>query len=789
MDKNRPVGREKHVTSGSSSVSKKGSGLGTGPVGNVSSHSNSGNHTQLSGSGSGRRAGTRAGGIGFGGVALIIAFFVLKSCMGGGSGSIGTVSQSDLYDFSSSSGTTQQYDYSSSATSMQADASVAAGARDKYTDIIGGGQDTMTIMVYMCGTDLESKSGMATSDLNEMLQANLSDKINLVVYTGGCKQWKNNVISSTNNQIYQIKGGKFVLLEENMGRGAMTDPATLTSFIDYASDKFPANRQALIFWDHGGGSITGYGYDEKNPGGSMNLAGIDEALSNAGEKFDFIGFDACLMATIENGLMLDKYADYMIASEETEPGVGWYYTNWLTKLSSDTSMPTVEIGKNIVDDFVDVCDSKCRGQKTTLSVVDLAELTCTVPDKLTDFAKAANSQIKNKDYVSLSKARKNTREFAQSSHIDQIDLVHFAMNVGGEEGKELADAIEGAVKYNRNSSSISDAYGISAYFPSGKDQRKSSSALNIFKKIGMNNEYSKCIQEFSSVATAGQLAEGGMSSPISSLFGSSVGGGSAQPATGADADMIGTLLGSMLSGQGSGSYGFDSSALMDLFGGREISVDETAQMVAENYFDAGNLVWTDNKMVLPEDQWNLVNELDLNVFVDDGSGYIELGMDNTFDFDEEGNLIGEYDGTWLAIDGQIVPYYHTNTTVYSDDKYVIDGYVPCLLNGEQAMLFITFDSDNPNGRINGAQYIYKNQETDAVAKALTEIKAGDVIQPVCDYYSYDKEYQDSYMMGDEIVLSDNYEISNVKIKDGDTLATYRFTDIYNQYYWTPVIGR
>ena len=126
----------------------------------------------------------------------------------------------------------------------------------------------------------------------------------------------------------------------------MTKPDTLTGFIQWCNQNYPANRRELIFWDHGGGSISGYGYDEKNPGsGSMTLSGINQALKNAGVTFDFIGFDACLMATVETALMLDDYADYMIASEETEPGVGWYYTNWLTELSADPSMSTLEIGK------------------------------------------------------------------------------------------------------------------------------------------------------------------------------------------------------------------------------------------------------------------------------------------------------------------------------------------------------------------------------------------------------------------------------------------------------------
>ena len=102
------------------------------------------------------------------------------------------------------------------------------------------------------------------------------------------------------------------------------------------------------------------------------------------------------MATVENGIMLSQYADYMIASEETEPGVGWYYTNWLTELGKNTSMPTTRIGQRIADDFVEVCNRQCRGQATTLSVVDLAELQGTIPEELKQFSIDTNELIKNK---------------------------------------------------------------------------------------------------------------------------------------------------------------------------------------------------------------------------------------------------------------------------------------------------------------------------------------------------------------------------------------------------------
>ncbi|MBQ8956006.1 MAG: peptidase C11, partial [Lachnospiraceae bacterium] len=370
------------------------------------------------------------------------------------------------------------------------DTSVDPSARNRYTTIRGNGDDIVTIMVYMCGTDLESRSGMATNDLTEMSKATLSDNVNLIVYTGGCKGWKNNVISSRTNQIYQIKNGGLKCLENDLGSKAMTDPATLTSFIKYCSSNYPADRNMLIFWDHGGGSISGYGYDEKFAGsGSMSLAGINTALKNAGIKYDFIGFDACLMATVETDLMAAEYADYMIASEETEPGVGWYYTNWLTALSKNTSMPTIEIGKNIVDDFVDVCARSCYGQKTTLSVVDLAELSATVGDDFKSFSQDTTQLIKDGEYKVVSDARSNVREFATSSRIDQIDLVNFAQNLGTDKGKALSDTLLSSVKYNRTSSNMTDAYGISIYFPYRKTSSVSK-AVSTYDQIGIDSEYS-----------------------------------------------------------------------------------------------------------------------------------------------------------------------------------------------------------------------------------------------------------------------------------------------------------
>ncbi len=768
MNQNRPRGRDKNVTSGGSGAHRRGEGLGTGRVG---SGSFSG------GSSSGGNGIKRAAAGGGGGLAIIIMIvaFILK----GGGGNSGNSGGSTPSDFSSSDTSSNSY-----ISDTNVDTSVAGGSRAKRTVIKGNNKDTVTIMVYMCGTDLESKYGMASADMEEMRAASFGDNVNLIVYTGGCKSWKNSGISSSVNQVYQIKNGKINRLVDDDGSKAMTDPNNLANFIKYCSKNFPANRNELILWDHGGGSVSGYGYDEKNAkSGSMDLAGIDKALTSGGVKFDFIGFDACLMATAENALMLDKHADYLVASEETEPGIGWYYTNWLNNLGKNTSLSTLEIGKNIVDDFVGECGKKCRGQKTTLSVIDLAEFANTVPSKLSSFAKSVSTKITNEQYKEISDARYATREFAESSKIDQVDLVNLAENVGTNEGKSLADALRKAVKYNQTSSNMTNAFGVSIYFPY-KRTSYVDTACSINNQVGIDSEYSKCIKQFASLETSGQIAAGGTGSALSSLFG--LGGSSGSSGS---SDIIGSLLSGFLGGGSSGKSiaGLDGSNTEFM---KDTDIDSTSDYLASYYFDVNNLVWEEKGgkyiMSLPESQWELVHGLDLNMFYDDGTGYIDLGLDNIYSFDENNDLVADTDRNWLSIDGNVVAYYHTDT-IENGDEYTITGYVPALLNGDRVSLLIVFNNDNPNGFIAGATNDYVGGETETVAKSMTELNDGDKLDFICDYYSYYMKYQDSYFIGDSVTYHENMQISNTDVGSGQVHLMYRFTDIYNQEYWTQPI--
>jgi len=395
---------------------------------------------------------------------------------------------------------------------------------------------------------------------------------------------------------------------------------------------------------------------------------------------------------------------------------------------------------------------------------------------LADFSQSTTQLIRDKQYQAVSNARNGAREFARSSQIDQVDLVHLAKNLGTKEGDALAQALLGAVKYNRTSSNMTNAYGLSIYFPYRKTSAVNQ-AVSTFDQIGMDKAYTSCIRQFSDMTVAGQQSSGGVGpmSALEGIFGTGVG-----------LEDISSFL---------------QMAMRDgLFIDRSLDLEQTARYISGHHLIGEDLWWSSHEedgtrtLRLSEEQWSLVQGLDLNVFVDDGGGYIDLGLDNVFEFTDDGGLLGVYDGTWLAINGQPVAYYHTST-VDDGTNYTITGYVPVLHNGQRSELLLTFDNDRPYGYVAGVRAVYPDGETETVAKSGTALQPGDVLEFVCDYYGYgenagpleDFHYFDSYLLGEPLtVTEEELVISNVPL-EGKVRASYRFTDLYNNQFWTAAI--
>jgi hypothetical protein len=90
-----------------------------------------------------------------------------------------------------------------------------------------------------------------------MLAADFGDNVNVVLQTGGCYSWAMNGMVDGTVQRWVIEDGQLALLQD-LGQTPMLTSSELGDFIGYAADNYQANRYALIFWDHGGGSLTGY---------------------------------------------------------------------------------------------------------------------------------------------------------------------------------------------------------------------------------------------------------------------------------------------------------------------------------------------------------------------------------------------------------------------------------------------------------------------------------------------------------------------------------------------------
>ena len=117
--------------------------------------------------------------------------------------------------------------------------------------IINGGKPygdpdtTWTVMMYLCGTDLESQYGFASINLSEICEAGLNDNVNFVIETGGAGAWHTGGISDRELSCFHVKNGE-MLLDETCPSSSMGDADTLKDFIKWGASEYPADRYMLI---------------------------------------------------------------------------------------------------------------------------------------------------------------------------------------------------------------------------------------------------------------------------------------------------------------------------------------------------------------------------------------------------------------------------------------------------------------------------------------------------------------------------------------------------------------
>lgn len=407
--------------------------------------------------------------------------------------------------------------------------------REPKVQLKGNGQDTVTILVYMNGSDLESESQEATGDLAEMVRAGMSNKVNILVQTMGTKKWYNYGIASNRSQIYSVNGNGLTLVKDDLGQLDCTAPDALSSFIAWGAANYPADRYMLLFWDHGGGPVYGFGSDEWNSDqyASLTIDEMQTALSRGGVYFDMIGMDCCIMSCLEVCAALYDYCDYTVLSEDFESGLGWNYTPWLSALYADTSIRTTDLGRKIVDSMVEANEQDSyNGDNSIMAVIDQAMLKV-LWQTWTDFAYANESALLNSNYSRevtrssngrvhpLIKQHNRTIKYAGYDTWDDFsysdyysddtpdlseyyitDIMAVASTLDTDESNALRSALDGTIVYMRASEGDKDLTGISVTLPYG-DEAFYADLSRIFSNAGFDSDYIAWLEKFTDASGVG----------------------------------------------------------------------------------------------------------------------------------------------------------------------------------------------------------------------------------------------------------------------------------------------
>lgn len=238
-------------------------------------------------------------------------------------------------------------------------------------------EPSWTVFEYFCGSDLESgdpEAGCATIDIEEMISATEGTNVRFVIETGGT-DCHHKYFDSEETRRYVIEDGNIVQVGKD-DLLDMGDEYTLREFLKWGIDSYSADHMAVILWDHGGGSIGGCCYDEIFVDSHLTLPEIDQAFSYAcsgmENKFDFVAFDCCNMATLEMAELMVPYSDYLIASQETMPGTGFEYTAFSRFLCDNPKANGRIAGLHLCLAYWDQEGSAFNSEGITVSMTDLS---------------------------------------------------------------------------------------------------------------------------------------------------------------------------------------------------------------------------------------------------------------------------------------------------------------------------------------------------------------------------------------------------------------------------------
>jgi hypothetical protein len=321
------------------------------------------------------------------------------------------------------------------------------------------------VLIYMDGDN--SLSSYTDADLNELSSVIYDPRVKVVILRDTYGDNGGEIWETINGALSKVEN----VPEPNMGK-----PATLEQFVINYANQYPSKNIALIMWDHG---LAWRALIP--PSSSYRLAAIDEtnndtlymyefrqALQNiksSGININLIGFDECLMGNLEVFYDVSVNTDYVVASENLEPGEGWDYSLVMDKLNQNPDIDAYTFGKYIVDSYKEAYEnSYCTTNNCTMTLASVNN-TNTLVDAINQISL---EYLKNSN--SLKNIFSNIRNNLPEIYDNLVDVYNFAKGLEGKLNStapyEIVSTINNLYKYTNNAQFM----GISIYFPPDKYQ-------------------------------------------------------------------------------------------------------------------------------------------------------------------------------------------------------------------------------------------------------------------------------------------------------------------------------
>lgn len=590
----------------------------------------------------------------------------------------------------------------------------------------------VVVMTYIVGSNLEDKGGMATANIRQMMDATeQGDALTFVVEAGGSNRWFTKGIENRSVGRYTVAGGKVDKVEALPSDTCMSEGKNLQDFISWTKENYPADRYMLVLWDHGGGVAYGYGEDDLNKKPvaddeqtTMNTSEVVDAIAKAGVTFDVIGFDACLMQDIEIAYALEPYADYYLASEETEGGYGWFYTSGFGKLAADPTISSEEFGHEMIAcyDPYNTIIKDDDGKPDTGATLSFVDLTLAAPayEIMTGLLRQTGDVVKDDpvNFAAVATAANSAYAFYDDVQIDLIDFLKvldkadYEDAIGTHQDKTaLYRALQACVLY-RNGDSARGINGMAVALPY-KNMMHYDATSKQLKAMSAKAE-KKTFDEIFSIMAAQQKKDHDKKAKEKK----------------GHQDLFSIIE----------EMGYVDYTQEDWYIKGFEDYDQTKALVDIP------LVETEDgyKVELPEKAWRIVNDCKTMVYQmtpgeANGAVMRYLGCDYIGVDGPDGHPMVTMDDNWIYIDGALVCY-EAQSVRETEDGDIFTGDVRACLNGEEDIVLhiewdpVTEESDAPmTGQITGYD-METIWDTLLDTKSTKNLEAGDSIQFIFDYY-------------------------------------------------------